>query len=81
MTIRTKQTLKNYIVDFCRQNHVSINRLFLDAEISTATMKTLKENRISIKNYFRLAEAMNLHSVLPVEYYLLKLKNIIESKK
>lgn len=77
--IRRTITLKDYIIDFCRHNRVTTNRLLFDADISPGCMKSFKENRISIRQYFLLCDAMCLHSAFPVEFYLYKLKNIVQT--
>ena len=79
--LRNNHNLKDYIIDFCRHNRITTNRLLFDADISTGNLKTFKENKISLKQYFSLCDSMAKHSVFPVEFFLFKLKNIVQIPK
>lgn len=76
--LRKNKNLKHYIIDFCRHNKVTTNRLLFDADISTGNLQAFKENKISLKQYFSLCDSMAKHSVFPVEFFLYKLKNIVQ---
>lgn len=77
--IRNTTNLKDYVIEFCRQNNVTTNRLFFDAEISVGNLKAFKENKISLNQYFALCDSMSKHSVFPVQFFLKKVKNILQN--
>lgn len=70
-------TLGQYIKKFCSLNNIFVRDFIKDTGFRVYPLDI--NARITLQTYFRLAEYMSRKSNMPLEFYLLRLKNIYEN--
>ena len=69
-------TIGLFVKRFCNIHCIQVKTFMRDTKFRVYPLNTRRS--MTIATYFRVAEYMSEHSVLPIEFYLKRIKDVLE---